>query len=555
MLTHLSIRNIVLIDACDIPFEDGLCVMTGETGAGKSILLDALGLAVGMRADAGLLREGADQASVTAEFDIAGNSHTRSVLTELGLPTDDGLVVRRVLQSDGKSRCFVNDEPVSVGALKRIGETLLEVHGQHDQRGLMDVGTHLDMLDAYGRLEADLRDVEVAFNRWQALKGELDHITHRIAETQREQDYLRHICHELGELSPESGEEAALTMQRTTMMQGEKLAETITDAMRELEGDGAVEAALRTAQRLLSRSTLAMADRFEPIIGALERAQIEVQESLSALDRLLRDSTYDALALEKTEERLFALKAAARKYNLPADELGGLLKEVEDKLATLDNQQHHIGGLQERVLDAKQQYLVLAQALSDARAKTAERLQKTLMKELAPLKMAKCRFRVVQEELAEQEWNVRGTDRVRFEAATNTGQNYAPLHKIASGGELSRFMLAMKVVLSSLKSIPTLIFDEIDTGTGGAVADAIGARLALLSDRAQVLVVTHLPQVAARGNHHLVIEKTDRRGMTRTDVRVLDIDERKEELARMLAGATVTDEARGAAQRLMEAAG
>ena len=555
MLTHLSIRNIVLIDACDIPFDDGLCVLTGETGAGKSILLDALGLAVGVRADAGLMRAGADQASVTAEFDITSNPATRAVLLELGLVAEDQLVVRRVLMADGKSRCFVNDEPVSVGALKRIGETLLEVHGQHDQRGLMDVSTHRDLLDAYGRLEHDVRDVEVAYNRWQAIKAELDHVKHRIAEVQREQDYLRHMQGELRELAPQPGEEAELASRRTAMMQGEKLAETINDAMRELEGTNSVEAALRTAQRLLSRSTLVMADKFEPVISSLERAQIEVQESLSTLDRLLRDSSYDAQALEVAEERLFALKAAARKYNLPADELGGLLAEVEEKLSTLDHQQHHIGTLEERAGDAKQQYLVLSQALSDARAKAAERLQKTLMKELAPLKMAKSRFRVVQEELPETEWNARGTDRVRFEAATNTGQNYAPLHKIASGGELSRFMLAMKVVLSSLKSIPTLIFDEIDTGTGGAVADAIGARLALLSDRAQVLVVTHLPQVAARGNHHLMIEKSDRKGQTRTQVHVLNVAERKEELARMLAGAEVTDEARGAALKLMEAAG
>lgn len=557
MLTHLSIRNIVLIESCDIPFEAGLCVLTGETGAGKSILLDALGLAVGMRADTGLLRAGADAASVTAEFDIGRSLHTRSMLTELGLPLpeDDMLVLRRTLADNGKSRCFANDEPVSVGALRRIGETLLEVHGQHDQRGLMDVSTHLDLIDAYGQLERDRDDVEAAYGRWQAVQAELDHIQLRIRDSEREQDYLRHVCAELRELSPLPGEEAELADRRTAMMQGEKLTETLQEAMNELEGASPAESAIRSAQRILSRSTLLAAEQFEPVIAALERSQIELQEALAGIDRLMNDATYDPQTLEHIEERLFALKAAARKYHLPAEELPGLLAEAEEKLALLGSQQHTIGALQEALIDAKQQYVVLAQAISDKRAKTSEKLQKALMKELTPLKMGQCRFRVVQEELPENSWGPRGTDRLFFEAAPNPGQPYAPLHKIASGGELSRFMLAMKAALSSINAVPTLIFDEIDTGTGGAVADAIGARLALLSDRAQILVVTHLPQVAARGNHHLFIEKRGTRAETRTRIQVLDVQERREELARMLAGAEITEEARSAAGKLLQVAG
>ncbi len=555
MLKQLSIRNIVLISACDIPFEDGLCVLTGETGAGKSILLDALGLALGERGDSGLLRDGEEQASVTAEFHLVPKSTTHGVLSDLGLEADDVLVIRRIIGADGKSRCFVNDQPVSVTGLKRIGETLVEVHGQHDQRGLLDMRTHLDLLDAYGRLEAQRAEVSMLYERWAEKRDALRRLRESIVESQREQDYLQHMCGELRTLAVEEGEEARLADQRATMMQSEKLADTIQDCLRELQHDVAVDAALRTAQRILTRSSQAMSVPFQQAVDALERAQLEVQEAVGHLEQIAQDSAYDPHKLESMEERLFAIKAAARKYNIAADDIPKLLHEVEDKLSTIDNQQQRIGEMESDMKTARDVYLSAAQSLSDARGAAAQRLQRALIKELGPLKMGRCRFRVVQEELGEDQWNARGTDAVRFEAATNVGQNYAPLHKIASGGELSRFMLALKVVLASLKSTPTLIFDEIDTGTGGAVADAIGARLALLSDSAQVLVVTHLPQVAARGTHHLYIEKSDSKKATNTTVTVLDVAARKEELARMLAGAEVTDEARGAASKLMEAAG
>lgn len=553
MLNHLSIRNIVLISAADIPFENGLCVLTGETGAGKSILLDALGLALGMRADSGLVRFGEEQASVTATFDIEESSATRSVMQELGLEPDDTLIIRRNLTADGKSRCFVNDQPVSVTALKRLGETLVEIHGQHDQRGLLDMSTHLEMVDEYGQL--DTRTLDDSFHRWQKHKSELQHVRLRIEEAVREQDYIRHVREELSSLNIQPGEEAELTELRTTMMQGEKLAGVVQDALGGLQGNPGVEDVLRDVQRGLMRSSVASVSRYQPVIESLERAQVEVQEAVSALEAIAADELYDPVRLEAIEERLFALKAASRKYNVPVDELPELFAEVDGKLQSLDAQQEQIETLESLVDEARDAYLMHAQKLSDQRAKVAQQLQKSLMKELEPLKMGRCRFRVVQEELREEYWSARGTDAIRFEAATNAGQHYAALHKIASGGELSRFMLAMKVVLSRVKSTPTLIFDEVDTGTGGAVADAIGARLAILSDRAQVLVVTHLPQVAARGTHHLFIDKRERKNVTHTTVAVLDVQDRKEELARMLAGATVTDEARGAAGRLMEAAG
>lgn len=566
MLTHLAIRHVVLIEAADIPFTEGLCVLTGETGAGKSILLDALGLALGARADAALVRHGQPQASVTACFDLTQTRRTRAVLRELGLEAEDELVIRRTVQAEGKSRCFVNDQPVSVTALKRIGETLVEIHGQHEQRGLLDMRSHLDLLDDYGGLSEPRAAVADAYESWQAMQRELDQLRRRIAEAEREQDYLQHMADELRALAAEPGEAERLAHERTAMMQGEKRAGLLQDALDELQGEAGqpVEAVLRGVQRLLTRgapagdgggSSSGGVSAFDPVLDALERAQVELQDATAGLERLLEESAYDPQRLEAIEERLFAIKGAARKYQVEPDDLAALCEQAEAQLQTLDTQQHRIAELERSVSDALREYLNDAQELSDARGLAAQRLQKALMKELEPLKMGKCRFRVVQEELAREHWSARGTDHVRFEAATNAGQAYAPLHKIASGGELSRFMLALKVVLSGVKSTPTLIFDEIDTGTGGAVADAIGARLALLSDMAQILTVTHLPQVAARGNHHLFIAKATRGQTTRTTVEVLDVPQRKEELARMLAGADVTDEARGAAQRLMEAAG
>lgn len=556
MLTHLSIRNVVLIESAEIPFDEGLCVLTGETGAGKSILLDALGLALGERAAAQLVRHGERQASVTACFDISHATRARETLIELGFNPEDELVIRRSLSNEGKSRCFINDQPVSVTGLKRLGEALVEIHGQHDQRGLLDMRTHLDLLDAYGGLEESRALTAAAYDDWQAIRDELTRLQRLIEQAEREQDYLRHLVDELDALDAQPGEADALTEARTVMMQGEKLSNTFHEALAELQsGSIPVEAALNAAQRLLLRSNLPGIAQGDAVIEALERAQHEVQLATQGLERLLEEGAYNPQELERTEERLFAIKAAARKYQVEPDGLAALREDAREKLGTLDTQQHRMAALIAAQQEAENAYLAHANQLSEARGLAAQRLQKTLITELDPLKMSKCRFRVVQEELPREHWGPRGTDHVRFEAATNAGQAYAPLHKIASGGELSRFMLALKVVLASLKSTSTLIFDEIDTGTGGAVADAIGARLALLSDNAQILVVTHLPQVAARGNHHLFIAKSTREDTTHTAIRVLDVAERKEELARMLAGAEVTEEARGAAQKLMEAAG
>lgn len=554
MLLHLSIRNIVLIEQCEIPFAAGLNVLTGETGAGKSILLDSLGLALGARAESGLIRAGETQASVTAEFDISENRTALDVLDELGIEPEETLIIRRQLQAGGKTRAWVNDQPISVTALRRIGDTLMEIHGQHDQRSLLDARHHIDLLDAFGRLTAQKETVREAYEEWRFAKHELETLLENIDQAERERDYLEHMRRELGTLDPQVGEEAELAELRATMMHSEKYSEVLSHAMQELTGNN-VDGALHAAQRLLTRSTDAEQERFGSIIEALDRAQIELHEALNQLEEAQENAQYDPQKLEDIEERLFALKGAARKYRVDVDTLPELLEDVDAKLDAVSNQHFAKKQLQDKVNQTQSVYLDAAQALSQARGAAAQELQQRLMKELVPLKMGQTRFRIVQEELPQDRWSVRGTDHIEFEAATNAGQAYAPLARIASGGELSRFMLALKVVLAGIDDTPSYIFDEIDTGTGGAVADAIGARLALLADRAQVLVVTHLPQVAARGHNHLFIEKTEKKGLTHTHVRELEPEERKEELARMLAGETVTEEARGAAGKLMQAAG
>ena len=555
MLLHLSIKNIVLISRCEVPFAPGLNVLTGETGAGKSILLDALGLVLGARAEAGLIRAGEDAATVGAEFDISDAAATRAVLQDLGMPVEDTLLIRRQLQAGGKTRAWVNDQPVSVGALKRIGDTLIEVHGQHDQRSLLEARHHIHLLDAYGRLDNLSDHVMHTYHAWRSVRDKMAEAQERIAEGEREQDYLEHMRRELRLLDAQEGEEQTLAEARASMMHNEKHAETLQQALAELQNSQA-ESALHSAQRLLSRSGMGESHgaQFEQIVDALDRAQIEMSEAMSQLEYALEAAEYDPQQLEAMEERLFALKGAARKYRVEADGLPALLEEVEAKLDAVTNQHDMLYDLQRELAETREVYLDAAHALSQARGGAAQELQQRLVKELTPLKMGQTRFRIVQEELPEDRWGANGTDRIEFEAATNAGQPYAPLAKIASGGELSRFMLALKVVLAGIDDTPSYIFDEIDTGTGGAVADAIGARLALLADRSQVLVVTHLPQVAARGHNHLFIEKNDVGAETITHVRELDAEERKEELARMLSGAAITEEARGAAKKLMQAA-
>lgn len=558
MLTQLSIRNIVLIESCDITLGSGLCVLSGETGAGKSILLDSLGLVLGARGEASLVRRGEQQGMVTAEFDISDNAQAAQMLEEMGLAAEESLIIRRTVGSDGKTRCHINDQSVTVAALKKLGEALVEVHGQHDQRSLMDASLHRDMLDDYASQASQRKQVAAAYAEWKKHVDALTALRVQIEQAAREQDYLRHMHNELAQLAPEIGEEDALTTQRATMMQSEKLFELLGQAIAELNAGKGVASALRSAQRILARSPLAGTEALSVVIESLERAATDAEEAAYALEKIGEDSKFDAGKLERIEERLFALKAAGRKYNMPVEELAKLREDVAGKLSLMDSQEHKVAELTKAADAAKKIFAEAAQKLSAARKKSAEKLQKAVEAELAPLKMENTRFHVRVQQQDESAWTENGMDSVHFECATNVSKGakdvvYAPLSKIASGGELSRFMLALKVSLSSVRQATTLIFDEIDTGTGGAVADAIGQRLGRLGKAAQVLVVTHLPQVAACGNQHLLVAKYEKGKKIITEVKQLSNAERKEELARMLAGATITPEARKAAQKLLEA--
>jgi DNA repair protein RecN (Recombination protein N) len=555
MLTHLSIKNIVLIEQAELSFDAGLCVLTGETGAGKSILLDALGLVLGARADSSLVRAGETQGAVSAEFNIEQNTGAQAVLAELELDAADTILIRRNISTDGKSRILVNDAPITLAGLKKLGDTLVEINGQHDQKSLQDTILHRSLLDEYGAVFKERKAVSAAYGEWKQQRDALEKLLADITQTSREQDYLQHMQKELHSLNPQAGEEETLTDQRLRMMGSEKLFEILNEAIGEM--NKGVLSGLRNAQKTLVRSPLTSG--YTAIIEGLEKAHIEAEEALYALEKMGEDSTFDPQKLERVEERLFALKAAARKYHVSVDELANLREQIDEKLELLSSQTRESGKLENAVKQARAAFIAEAEKLTEARKKAGVKLEKAIAKELAPLKMEGTHFRVRVDAAFEQNWSEQGADAIAFECATNVSKGakdilFSPLSKIASGGELSRFMLSMKVALSSVRSTPTIIFDEIDTGTGGAVADAIGKRLAQLGEASQVLVVTHLPQVAARGSQHLLIVKGNKAGKVSTQVKVLSLEQREEELARMLAGETITAEARKAAAKLLEQA-
>ncbi len=560
MLVQLSIRNIILIESCDISLKSGLCVLSGETGAGKSILLDSLGLVLGARADSSLIRSGEAQGSVSVEFDISKNIAAQQIVSELDLEKSDSIIIRRSITSDGKSRALINDQLVTVAALKKIAETLVELHGQHDQKTLQDAVLHRAMLSDYAKLADQQKIVAENYKKWCERKDAIAELMAEVERVTREQEYLRHMRGELKILNPQLGEEDILTTARANMMQSEKMFDVLNEAIGELSHGKGVLSALRNSQRTLTRSPLtSTSEVFAPIIEGLEKAAIEAEEALYALEKIGEQARFDPRKMEEMEERLFALKAAGRKYNLPVDELAVLRDEVDEKLAIIDSQEQKLKALKTAENEAKEEFYNQAKILSEQRKKAATKLEAAIEKELTPLKMEGTRFRVRIDALDEINYGVHGIDYVQFECATNVTKGakdvvYSSLGKIASGGELSRFMLAMKVALSSTNSVPTIIFDEIDTGTGGAVADAIGKRLAELGKTSQVLVVTHLPQVAARGNQHLLIQKQQKNKKIVTQVTELSGEERQEELARMLAGEIITTEARKAAQKLLEQA-
>ena len=555
MLSRLSIRDIVLIDRLDIDFTEGLAVLTGETGAGKSILLDAFALALGGRGDQSLVRQGLEQGQVTAVFDVARDHPARALLAADDIPAEDELILRRVQLADGRTRAFVNDQPVSVQVLKQVGSALVEIHGQHDERALVDAATHRRLLDAFGGLEDEAAKIESLWDAQRQAQSAADGHRAEVERAKREGDWLRHAVAELNKLAPQAGEETALAERRTAMMQAEKVAEDLREAHDVIAGASSSVPALSGVIRRLERRAAQAPGLVEPTVKALDTALTALDETRGHLEAALRTADFDPAELERIEERLFALRAAGRKYNVPVDELAALAHKYNADIALIDAGEDKLKALEVAAAQAEATYRAAAQALSQARCKAAAALDKAVNGELKPLKLERAKFSTqIDSDPAAAGPN--GIDRAEFWVQTNPGTRPGPLMKVASGGELARFLLALKVVLADRGSAPTLVFDEIDTGVGGAVADAIGMRLAKLARGVQVLAVTHAPQVAARADRHYLITKDALEKGKRVATRVteLALERRREEIARMLAGAEITNEARAAAERLIKAA-
>jgi len=555
VLASLSIRDVVLIERLDLHFGPGLSVLTGETGAGKSILLDSLGLALGQRAEAGMVRAGQAQAGVVAVFTPPASHPAHVLLAEQGIEGDDQIVVRRIVTLDGRSRAFVNDEPVGVALLRRLGALLVEVQGQHDQVGLADPASHAGLLDAFGGLEPRRTAVAEAYRAWRGADRALREAQEAIAAAQRDEEWLRHSVQELSDLAPVEGEEDALAAERQGLQGSERRAEAIAASLSELQprdrrGGGGPAAALRNAARALERLT-PVSDEVTAALTALASAQDALSEAENVLERLASDAAPDPRRLEHVEERLFALRAAARKYAVAVVDLPATLLGLKERLANLDAGTGRVAALDTAAREARAAYVTAAGALTAGRRDNAEKLEKAVARELAPLKLDRARLHIEIVAREESAWGPDGQDRVTFLVTTNPGQKPGMLAKIASGGELSRLMLALKVVLARGSPVPTLVFDEVDSGIGGATAAAVGERLARVAERLQVLVVTHSPQVAARGAQHFQVAKGMRGDRAETRVTPLEPAARREEIARMLAGERVTEAARAAADELL----
>jgi DNA repair protein RecN (Recombination protein N) len=556
MLTALSIRDIVLIEKLDIALDRGLTVLTGETGAGKSILLDALGLALGARGDSALVRSGAERGVVTAAFSLPKSHPALALLREQGIEVEGDLVIRRIQNADGPSRAAINDQPVSLNLVRQIAMALAEIHGQHADRALVDVAAHRRLLDAFGGLEADVAEVSDLWARATAAEEALKEHQALMARAEAERDYLEHAAEELRSLNPLAGEEQKLAEARQMMMSAEQYAGALTEADEALAGDGTSVARLNAALRKLERRRETAGGRLDHVCAALDRVLAEIAEAERAIAQAQRAFVFDPRELEASEERLFALRAAARKYKCTVDTLAEVRERFDSELKALSDGGGRLKRLEQQFKIAREAYDAAAEKLSDRRRKVARALDKAVMAELPPLKLERARFETAIETDAGKP-GPNGIDRIEFMVAVNPGTPLAPLMRVASGGELARFMLALKVILASRGSAPTLIFDEVDTGVGGAVADAIGARLSRLAETLQVLAVTHSPQVAARASQHMLISKIEevqgKRMVTR--VQPLSAQSRREEVARMLSGAQITDAARAQADELLRGRG
>jgi len=550
MLRQLAIHNIVLVERLELEFEPGLGVLTGETGAGKSILLDALGLALGARADTGLVRAGQESASVSAEIELPRNHPVTGLLEEQGFAAgpDEALIVRRTLKSDGGSRAFVGGASVPASLLRDVGALAVEIHGQHDDRGLLNPKGHRSLLDSFGKIETAA--VEQAWAEVTRTESELLEARTAASAAERDRDWLQHSSSEIDALAPEDGEDSRLAEERAAMQAGLKAGESLTGVDELLGGSQGALAQLRQAMRRIERGA-ADHSLLAEALAALDRALIEGSEAEDRIARAAEAMAFDPGRLEQVETRLFEIRGLARKHRVEPDELAALGAQMKEQLASIEACGDYLAELDRRLVAAREAYVAAADVLSRRRHEAARLLDEAVASELAPLKLDSARFRTA---IAAAEPGPGGTDRIEFEVSTNPGTPFGPLTRIASGGELSRFILALKVALAEAGSAATMIFDEVDRGVGGAVASAIGERLARLARQSQVLVVTHSPQVAARASHHYRIEKNHGPDGTRTSVRKLSADERREEIARMLSGASITEEARAQASRLLDAA-
>ncbi|MCO6185654.1 DNA repair protein RecN [Rhizobium sp. L1K21] len=553
MLAQLSIRDIVLIERLDLEFSPGLAVLTGETGAGKSILLDSLSLALGGRGDGGLVRHGQDKGQVTAVFDLPMNHPAREQLRENGIDDDGDLILRRVQSADGRTKAYVNDQPVSVQMMRALGNLLVEIHGQHDDRALVDQHAHRMLLDAFAGLTGEAEAVSADWRGWKDAERKLKAHREKVEAAAREADFLRSSVEELEILSPRDGEEEELAERRVTMQKAERIAGDISEASDYLNGQNSPVPELASLMRRLERKSAEAPGLLETVVELIDGALNQLSDAQMEVEAALRRTEFDPRELEQTEERLFALRAASRKYNVPVSGLPALAERMISDLADLDAGEEKLGLLEKQAEAARKTYFDAARALSEKRHNAAEALSDAVMAELPALKLERARF-FVHIESDEAGAAASGLDAVEFHVQTNPGTRPGSIMKVASGGELSRFLLALKVALADRGSAPTLVFDEIDTGVGGAVADAIGQRLKRLSETVQVLSVTHAPQVAARASTHFLISKgpsADDDGKIATQVTTMNDGDRREEIARMLAGAKVTEEARAAAASLL----
>ncbi len=547
MLQSLSIRNVVLIDQLLIEFRPGLCALTGETGAGKSILLDSLGLALGERSESGLLRKGADQASVIAEFVLPDNAAVPAFLKEQGVEAQSPLILRRMLDSNGRSRAFINDQPVSVSLLKTTGEMLTEYHGQFETHGLLNTRTHRSLLDDYAGLGCDLGTLARLWDEWKEKEESLSRIGAEMEKARSDEDYLRQSVEDLDTLDPKAGEEEHLGALRERLMKREQIFESLNAAHASLtEAEGALGSGWRALERIGGEA--------QDLLSGMDRASAEMQEVLAGIRSLSADLESSEYSLEEIDDRLFALKGQARKHGCSIDDLPSKREELAAALNRIEHQDDVLADLMQACEKARRTYEEKAQGIGEKRRRAAEKLDALVAHELPPLKLDRARFVTGIESLPENQWGPLGTDRVQFLVATNPGSEPGPLGKIASGGEMARFMLALKVVLAEVGVAGTLVFDEVDSGIGGATADAVGERLARLAEHRQILVVTHSPQVAARAGSHYIVMKGGQDEVKSTVLHLEDTGLRREEIARMLAGATVTEEARAAAEKLLESA-